>query len=596
MESANRNTFTVRNRPSRLRLPTNTPLIELEISCSKMPVARKAYIILATLLLGTVLVLLVMAIRYNQVFTATTEWVRHTIVVLGVDQQALTDLHDYETGTTDTKALKDHIRQLQQLTADNPSQQAKARKLLDLSTLLPVKRTGGEAAANPHTDSMRTLLLRFQMEENALLNSREAVSTQSRRLLKTAIITLLGLLLTLLVTGSYVILYNFNRRIKAEKKWQESEGLAGALINNVKDYAIIMLDAQGKVLSWNLGAQHLKGHTREEIIGRPISLFYTDEENARGEPTFNLQKAVQEGRYECTGLRKRKDGSVFYADVVFTTLRNKQGELAGFIKITKDITAQIAAQEEQNKALVREKELNELKSRFVTIASHEFKTPLSVILSSTNLAEKYHSPETADKRLRHLQRIKSNAINLKRLLSDFLSLEKLEAGVVRNEPETSDLLKMAEEAIEDMEETCKDRQHIEFEVKGIPRPVAIDQQLLRNILNNLLSNAIKYSPEQSLIRFVLEFENDTVRFLVTDSGIGIPLDEQEHLFERFFRARNTSGVSGTGLGLSIVKRYLDLMGGAISVKSAPGEGTTFTIVLPAVTDHQKEARLLHNLL
>ncbi len=416
---------------------------------------------------------------------------------------------------------------------------------------------------------------------NQIFTVTEA-NAESRRRLNDAIITFFGLALMLLSGAIYIVLYNISRRKKAEKALQESKNLVGLLVSHVKDYAIFMIDVDGTVLSWNEGAEQIKGYTKEEIIGKPISVFYTDEDNARGEPAHNLSMAKTEGRYECIGLRKRKDGSEFYADVVFTAMRNQQGELTGFIKITKDITAQMQAQEELSKAFAREKELNEMKSRFVTLASHEFKTPLSVILSSTNLIEKYQDAGSADKRLRHVQRIKSNVNNLKQLLNDFLSLEKLEAGIVRNDPARTDLVKMAEDALQDMEEACKDQQRIELEVRGTARDVSVDQHLLRNILNNLLSNAIKYSPAGSLIQFLVEFGEDKVRIGVADSGIGIPPEELEHLFERFFRATNTSGISGTGLGLSIVKRYLDLMGGAIAVESLPGKGSTFAVTLPAM--------------
>jgi hypothetical protein len=397
-----------------------------------------------------------------------------------------------------------------------------------------------------------------------------------------AIIILLCLVFTLLPISSFFILYNFKKRKKIERNLQESENLMGALIRHVEDYAIFMVDVDGNVQNWNQGAERIKGYKKEEVIGKPISIFYTDEENARGEPGQNLQKAAEDGRYECIGLRRRKDGSEFYADVIFTAMRDENGSLTGFLKITRDISDQIRVQKEMAGALAREKELNEMKSRFVTLASHEFKTPLSVILSSTNLIEKYNAPEMMDKRMRHVHKIKSNVNNLKQLLNDFLSLEKLEEGVIRNNPVPTDLLKMAEESVFDLEEACKEGQCIELEITGEHLMVDVDQHMLRNILNNLLSNAIKYSPEQSPIRFVLEFDKDSIRFVVIDKGIGIPLEEKEHLFERFFRARNTTGISGTGLGLSIVKKYLDLMGGTIKVESNPGSGSTFTVTIPAL--------------
>ncbi len=342
-----------------------------------------------------------------------------------------------------------------------------------------------------------------------------------------------------------------------------------------------MIDPEGKVMSWNQGAEHIKGYSASEVIGKPISLFYTDEENLRGEPAHNLKRAKQEGRFESVGWRKRKDGSLFFADVFFTALYDDNHKLRGFAKITRDITKQQKAEEEMRNALKQEKELNEMKSRFVTLASHEFSTPLSVILSSVSLIERYQEPGMEDKRLKHIHRIKSNVNNLKQILNDFLSVEKLEGDIVRNCPVDTDLVHLAHETIEDMEAALKENQQIHLHTTGSPGNISADTQLLRNILNNLLSNAIKYSPENASIDCTLSYLAGSVEIHIRDRGIGIPAGEQEHLFERFFRATNTAGISGTGLGLSIVKNYLDLMGGSIHLKNAPEGGSTFTVILPS---------------
>ena len=223
-----------------------------------------------------------------------------------------------------------------------------------------------------------------------------------------------------------------------------------------------------------------------------------------------------------------------------------------------------------------------MKSRFVSLASHEFKTPLSVILSSVSLIEKYPETEQQDKRLKHIHRIKSNVNNLKQILNDFLSLEKLEDGIIENCPVETDLVQLVGETIHDMEETRKAGQVVHLHTEGEPRTVMVDAQLLRNVLNNLLSNAIKYSAEGSAIDCTLTYHAVTVDIAFRDRGIGIPVEERPHLFERFFRATNTTGISGTGLGLSIVRRYLDLMGGDIRLSGEPGEGSTFTVTLPAM--------------
>jgi two-component system sensor kinase FixL len=378
----------------------------------------------------------------------------------------------------------------------------------------------------------------------------------------------------------WLALRYFNRSNQIRARLSESEERFRLLVQEVKDYAIFMIDPEGRVMSWNQGAEHIKGYTEPEIIGKPISIFYTDEENQRGEPAYNLKRAEQDGHFESVGWRKRKDGTLFFADVFFTPLYDERGGLRGFAKITRDVTDQREVEEEMRKALRREKELNEMKSRFVSLASHEFKTPLSVILSSVSLIEKYGAPDMEDKRLKHVQRIKSNVNNLKQILNDFLSVEKLEEGVVRNCPVETDLVGLMQDMIQDMEMALKEGQEIRLQVSGAPHSIQVDNQLLRNALNNLFSNAIKYSPAHEAIDCSLDFKAGIGEIHIRDRGIGIPPEEQQQLFERFFRASNSTGISGTGLGLSIVKKFLDLMGAGISFQSAPGEGSTFTVVLP----------------
>jgi two-component system, LuxR family, sensor kinase FixL len=392
---------------------------------------------------------------------------------------------------------------------------------------------------------------------------------------------LLGSLLLLLIALFVLVLYNLDRRKSAERKFAASEARFALLVRDVKDLAIFMIDPSGQVMSWNRGAERIKGYTENEVVGRPISLFYTEEDVLRGEPAANLRRALEEGRYESLGWRRRKDGSVFYADVLITPLYDDKGHLEGFAKITRDITDQKRAEEDIRRSLQREQELNEMKSRFVSLASHEFKTPLSVILSSASLIGKYEAPEDVDKRNRHLQRIKSNVGNLRQILNDFLSVEQLEKGVIRNSPSVLDLPAFLKETLQNITESCKTGQQFDLSTRGTERKVILDAQLLGNILNNLLSNAIKYSGEHSIIRVFLDFGPDFLRFTVKDQGIGIPATEQPHLFEEFFRASNANSVSGTGLGLSIVRKYTDLMGGTITFSSAPGEGTEFIITLPS---------------
>ncbi len=240
------------------------------------------------------------------------------------------------------------------------------------------------------------------------------------------------------------------------------------------------------------------------------------------------------------------------------------------------------AEAEALKALEKERELNELKSRFVTTASHEFRTPLSTILSSASLIEKYNAPGDLDKRLKHTGRIKSSVHNLTQILNDFLSISKLEEGKVHLNLCELDLRPFVEEVLEEMSALAKPGQRLQYRHAGESPCLCTDKQSLRNILINLISNAIKYSPEGQPVEVDSAHADGRVTLTVRDHGIGIPAADQPHLFTRFYRAHNAANIQGTGLGLTIVKRYVDLLRGTITFRSEEGEGTRFTVTLPTV--------------
>jgi hypothetical protein len=235
---------------------------------------------------------------------------------------------------------------------------------------------------------------------------------------------------------------------------------------------------------------------------------------------------------------------------------------------------------EVKKSLENEKEINEMKSRFVSMASHEFRTPLAGILSSVTLLEKYTQTEQQDRREKHIYKIKKSVHNLTSILTDFLSLDKLEEGIIKSNPEYFNPDSLLNEVIADTSEVA-DGQRILY-VNELPNDLKIyhDIGMFRNVIINLLSNAVKYSKSDTVIRINLSSKENQIILTFRDEGIGIPLDEQKHLFDRFFRAGNAINIEGTGLGLNIVKRYLDLMHGHISFVSKQNEGTTFIVKLP----------------
>lgn len=228
-------------------------------------------------------------------------------------------------------------------------------------------------------------------------------------------------------------------------------------------------------------------------------------------------------------------------------------------------------------SLHRERELNETKNSFVSMASHEFRTPLSAILSSASLAGKYTGGDQQDKRDKHLERIKSSVRNLIDILNDFLSVDKLEEGKVEIDKGDIDLVEFMEDIVTELDGMKKNDQVIRYSHLG-RKHVVTDKKIIRNVMLNLLSNAIKYSEKD--VDLKSEVSNGKMRITVRDKGIGIPDDQQENVFGRFFRASNASAVQGTGLGLNIVRHYVSLLSGSITFTSKQDKGTTFIVEFP----------------
>ena len=237
------------------------------------------------------------------------------------------------------------------------------------------------------------------------------------------------------------------------------------------------------------------------------------------------------------------------------------------------------SQKELSESLQKEKQLSELKGRFVSMASHEFRTPLSTVLSSASLAMKYTTTEEQDKRVRHLEKIKSSVKHLNDILEDFLSLGKLDEGKVLSHSSEFDLEEFITELIDEIKGLLKKDQEIQLHYKG-NKGVFSDKKLLKNILINLITNAIKFSGEDGIINISANINESHGQIGVGDNGIGIPKEDLEHMFSSFYRGANALNIQGTGLGLHIVKRFVELMDGEVEIKSELGSGTTVTITIP----------------
>jgi PAS domain S-box-containing protein len=287
-------------------------------------------------------------------------------------------------------------------------------------------------------------------------------------------------------------------------------------------------------------------------------------------------------------LRKSEEQLIIYAAELERKVKSRTEALDKTIqeleKLNKDLEEQIQerrrAEEEAKKALQREREVNELKTKFVSMASHEFRTPLSSVLSSASLIRKYRDKGDLARIDKHIDRIKSSVNHLTNILNDFLSLGKLEEGKVEVVADEIDAEEIFEDIAEELRLTLKPGQEIKINFQGSKRKIQSDPKVLRNITFNLVSNASKYSDEGKTIYLNLTFDPDKLIIAVRDEGVGIPEEEAKHIFERFYRASNVSNIQGTGLGLNIVKRYVGLLNGTIDFTSEFGKGSTFTVTLP----------------
>ena len=392
----------------------------------------------------------------------------------------------------------------------------------------------------------------------------------------------------------------------------ENAALLKAIIANAID-GIITIDNRGCIESINPSACKLFQYTPEEAIGKNVSVLMPPPDKEQHDEY--LARYQRTGRAHIIGIGRevkglRKDGSIFpfrlgvsevaysgrniYTGFIHDLSREKEAEeqlkqyaaqLEGQVaertqRLQTMIHALQQAKEEVSQSLEKEKELGMLKSRFVSMASHEFRTPLSAIQLSASLIDKYALSYQNPNISKHIGKIKNAVGSLTAILNDFLSLEKLETGKVEPTFSSFDLVRLAEEITEEMQLLTKQNQNIIYQHTGTLHMVRLDQNLLKNCVVNLIGNAIKYSGENTFIEFNTEISDSGCQVTVKDNGIGIPEADQKHLFEAFFRAHNTGNIPGTGLGLNIVARYADLMHGKVSFKSEVNRGTLFTISLP----------------
>ena len=346
------------------------------------------------------------------------------------------------------------------------------------------------------------------------------------------------------------------------------------LVETVKDYAIFLLDPKGNVISWNAGAERIKGYTADEIIGRHFSAFYPAHVASSGKPDNELRIAASTGRYEEEGWRIRKDGSRFWASVVITALHDPNGELVGFAKVTRDLTEQKKAEEERT-ALAAASEAIRLRDEFISIAAHELRTPMtSAKIAAQLLRRSFRSDEATAAQRNALEALDRQVSRLGHLVAQLLDTVRIEAGVVRPERLETDLVELVREEI-DQWRALNEREI----VLSAPTTVVarVDPLRITQVLTNLIENATKYGGD-GIIEVGISRTPQTAIVTVRDHGPGIDPKDRARLFERFYQAN--PGRSGMGLGLFITRQIVELHGGRIYAEFPDDGGTRFVVSLP----------------
>lgn len=375
-----------------------------------------------------------------------------------------------------------------------------------------------------------------------------------------------------------------------------------SFLGNIWNHAeviIFVTDKGGTLKMFNPTAEKLLGYTTSEVVDIHSPILFLDEP----ELIFKAEEAAKELKMEVAadfsavkirtdlGLSNEqeltyvgKDGSRSSVLLTITGIRDNSGAIEYYLGIANDISERKKAYADLRLALAKEKEVSELKSRFVSLASHEFRTPLSTVLSSAYLISQYTNEEGQPKRERHVQRIVSAVNMLTDILNDFLSVGKIEEGKIQVRFATFNLHTKLEEIISELHGLLKKDQKIEYMHEGTEL-VNLDPSLIKHIVINLVSNAIKFSAEGSEILIQTSQEQEQITLSVIDTGLGISEEDQQHLFERFYRGTNVNHIQGTGLGLHIVDKYVALMNGSINCKSVLGNGTTFEIIFKLNDSH-----------
>ncbi|MEN9937229.1 MAG: hypothetical protein RLZZ387_3808 [Chloroflexota bacterium] len=369
----------------------------------------------------------------------------------------------------------------------------------------------------------------------------------------------------------------------------ERQGIFHAIVASVRDYAMFTIDLKGLISTWNAGAHQIFGYRTEEIVGRPVSLIFTEEDIRAGAPESERERAARDGRAIDKRWHLRKDGGRFWADGVVTPIHSGEGCVIGFVKIMRDATEVQRLEEERERLLLAERTAREeaeaaisARDAFLAIAAHELRTPLTAIVGYAQVLERRlsHIADLSERDRRALHAIVDQSDRAHQLIGSLLDMARLHSEHDRLSLGLIDLCDLTQQIAADVEPLLY-AHTIAIDCDG-PALVLGDPLRLEQVLQNLLQNAVKYSPDGGHISVRLSQDEGSVLWSVSDQGVGIPEGVGGRLFERFYRANHTTGVpiTGMGIGLYVVHELVALHGGTVEVASSVGGGSTFVVRLP----------------
>lgn len=547
----------------------------------------------------------------------TSQRVTHTQQVLESLENVLVTMDDAETGQRGylltgqesylepyngaRKRLAGVMETLDELTPESSERQRDLeslsrmikRKQQELAATITLKKAGKTEEASrlvlsnqgkQEMDDIRSLINRMRANEKARMAARSAQWEASSR--RTTRVVVFGVAVAFLFLLAAILALNSeaSERIRAQRNLQKSQARTKMLTDSITDYAILMLNPEGKILSWSPGATEILGYKQEEMVGQFFSRFFLPDDVTAGVPQKELEKVLVTGRAEVEGWRVRKDGSRFWSNSVMVAIRGNQGQLQGFSKVMRDITERKTAQEEiesLNRDLAqRASELeaaNKELEAFTYSVSHDLRAPLRHIDGFSQLLVDEYGPKLPEDVCRYLDRIQNGARQMGQLVDELLTLARIGRKEIRLQ--VTGLTSVVESVVNDLK-TEIDGRAVQWKIAQLPY-VECDPTLLKQVFANLLSNAVKYTRprDPAVIEVGSVQENATSTIFVRDNGVGFSMKYADKLFGVFQRLHRAEDFEGTGIGLATVQRIIHKHGGRIWAEAELDKGATFYFTL-----------------